>query len=74
MRQNLIFLYSVSLAFFDVVNDHRLKNKSSKATTHFNLDPDPIVEEQSSEEQLYRQKVYLRQFQHRTPQPVEIQV
>lgn len=39
-----------------------------------NLDPNPIIEERESAEQIYKQKVYLRQLQPPTPQPVEIQV
>ena len=39
-----------------------------------NLDPNPIVEERESAEQIYKQKVYLRQLQPPTPQPIEIQV
>ena len=39
-----------------------------------NLDPDPIIEERESTEQRYKQKVYLRQLQPPTPQPIEIQV
>jgi len=39
-----------------------------------NLDPNPIIEERESAEQKYKQKVYLRQLQPPTPQPIEIQV
>jgi hypothetical protein len=39
-----------------------------------NLDPNPIYEERESAEQIYKQKVYLRQLQPPTPQPLEIQV
>jgi hypothetical protein len=42
--------------------------------TELNLDPNPIIEERESGEQIYKQKVYLRQLQPPTPQPVEIQV
>jgi hypothetical protein len=38
------------------------------------LDPDPLYEERESAEQIYKQKVYLRQLQPPTPQPLEIQV
>ena len=39
-----------------------------------NMDPNPIVEQRESREQIYKQKVYLRQLQPPTPQPIEIQV
>jgi hypothetical protein len=39
-----------------------------------NLDPNPIREIRESHEQVYKQKVYLRQLQPPTPQPIEIQV
>ncbi|CAF1407614.1 unnamed protein product [Adineta ricciae] len=39
-----------------------------------NLDPNPVYEQRESAEQVYKQKVYLRQLQPPTPQPVEIQV
>ncbi|CAF2979026.1 unnamed protein product [Rotaria socialis] len=42
--------------------------------TELNLDPNPIYEERESQEQVYKQKVYLRQLQPPTPHPVEIQV
>ncbi len=42
--------------------------------TELNLDPNPIFEERESREQVYKQKVYLRQLQPPTPQPLEIQV
>ncbi|CAF3809623.1 unnamed protein product [Rotaria sp. Silwood1] len=42
--------------------------------TELNLDPNPIHEERESQEQVYKQKVYLRQLQPPTPQPMEIQV
>ncbi len=38
------------------------------------MDPNPIIEERESAEQIYKQKVYLRQLQPPTPQPIEIQV
>jgi len=38
------------------------------------LDPNPIREVRESHEKTYKQKVYLRQLQPPTPQPVEIQV
>ena len=39
-----------------------------------NLDSDPIVETHEGGEQVYKQQVYLRQYQPPTPEPVEIQV
>lgn len=42
--------------------------------SELNLDPHPIVEERESAEQIYKQKVFLRQLQPPTPQPVEIQI
>lgn len=42
--------------------------------SELNLDPNPIVEERESAEQIYKQKVFLRQLQPPTPQPVEIQI
>ncbi|UJR23978.1 hypothetical protein I4U23_026944 [Adineta vaga] len=39
-----------------------------------NLDPNPIFEQRESGEQIYKQKVYLRQLQPPTPQPLDIQV
>ena len=42
--------------------------------SELNLDPNPIREVRESDEQVYKQKVYLRQLQPPTPQPVEIQV
>ncbi len=38
------------------------------------MDPNPIREVRESHEKTYKQKVYLRQLQPPTPQPVEIQV
>lgn len=38
------------------------------------MDPNPIIQERESADQVYKQKVYLRQLQPPTPQPVEIQV
>ncbi len=38
------------------------------------MDPNPIHEVRESNEKTYKQKVYLRQLQPPTPQPVEIQV
>lgn len=39
-----------------------------------NLDPNPIIQERESAQQIYKQKVYLRQLQPPTPQPIDIQV
>lgn len=39
-----------------------------------NFEADPVVETQESGEQIYRQQVYLRQYQPPTPEPVDIQV
>ncbi|CAF1289970.1 unnamed protein product [Rotaria sordida] len=39
-----------------------------------NLDPNPIHEERESREQVYRQRVFLRQLQPPTPQPIEVQI
>jgi hypothetical protein len=38
------------------------------------LDPNPVREVRESHEKVYKQKVYLRQLQPPTPQPIEIQV
>lgn len=45
-----------------------------ESATELNFDPNPVIEERESVEQIYHQKVYLRQLQPPTPQPVEIQV
>ncbi|CAF2381047.1 unnamed protein product [Rotaria sp. Silwood2] len=39
-----------------------------------NLDSDPIIETHEADEQVYKQQVYLRQYQPPTPEPVEIQI
>ena len=39
-----------------------------------NLDSDPIVETQEGGAQVYKQQVFLRQYQPPTPEPVDIQV
>lgn len=39
-----------------------------------NFEGDPVVETQESGEQVYRQQVYVRQYQPPTPEPVDIQV
>ncbi|CAF1548759.1 unnamed protein product [Didymodactylos carnosus] len=39
-----------------------------------NFDPDPVIEERESRDQVYKQPVYLRQLQPPTPAPVEIQI
>ena len=38
------------------------------------MDPYPIIEERESADQIYKQKVYIRQLQPPTPRPIEIQV
>ncbi|CAF1120991.1 unnamed protein product [Adineta steineri] len=64
-------------------SDDELKQDTSTAHSggdgddsiaELNLDPNPIFEERESAEQVYKQKVYLRQLQPPTPQPLEIQV
>ncbi|CAF2520180.1 unnamed protein product [Rotaria sp. Silwood2] len=63
-------------------SDDELRNPSSTqqsngledSMTELNLDPNPIHEERESGEQVYKQKVYIRQLQPPTPQPMEIQV
>lgn len=49
-------------------------NEMRDSISELNLDPNPIREVRESDEQVYKQKVYLRQLQPPTPQPVEIQV
>ncbi|CAF2041181.1 unnamed protein product [Rotaria magnacalcarata] len=39
-----------------------------------NLESDPIVETREGHEQVYKQQVYLRQYQPPTPEPIDIQV
>ena len=39
-----------------------------------NLDSDPIVETHEGGEQVYKQQVFLRQYQPPTPEPIDIQV
>ncbi len=39
-----------------------------------NLEADPTVETQEGGEQVYKQQVYLRQYQPPTPEPIDIQV
>ena len=39
-----------------------------------NFDPSPVYQQRQTEEQVYKQKVYLRQLQPPTPQPIDIQV
>ncbi|CAF3379661.1 unnamed protein product [Rotaria sp. Silwood1] len=39
-----------------------------------NLDSDPIVETHEADQQVYKQQVYLRQYQPPTPEPIEIQI
>ena len=39
-----------------------------------NFESDPIVETQEGAAQVYKQQVYLRQYQPPTPEPIEIQV
>ncbi|CAF1268341.1 unnamed protein product [Rotaria sp. Silwood1] len=56
----------------DDLNDH--STNANEPTTELNMDPNPIIEERESSDQIYKQKVYLRQLQPPTPQPVEIQV
>ncbi|CAF1414673.1 unnamed protein product [Adineta steineri] len=56
------------------LRDHTSNEQSDEAGPELNLDPNPIIEERESVEQRYKQKVYLRQLQPPTPQPVEIQV
>ena len=38
------------------------------------MESDPIVETQQGGEQVYKQQVYLRQYQPPTPEPIDIQV
>jgi hypothetical protein len=45
-----------------------------ESLAELNMDPNPVIEERESGEQRYKQKVYLRQLQPPTPQPIEIQV
>ncbi|CAF0742742.1 unnamed protein product [Rotaria sordida] len=40
----------------------------------FNLDSDPIIETREADEQVYKQQVYLRQYQPPTPDPIDIQI
>ncbi|CAF0869356.1 unnamed protein product [Rotaria sordida] len=61
----------------DDLDNHTLSEHSTNSNEQnpgFNLDPNPIIQERESGEQIYKQKVYLRQLQPPTPQPVEIQV
>ncbi|CAF1106585.1 unnamed protein product [Rotaria magnacalcarata] len=62
----------------DDLNGHSLSEDRStnrhESTTELNLDPNPIIQERESAEKIYKQKVYLRQLQPPTPQPIEIQV
>lgn len=59
-------------------DDERFQERSSTDVDdsfgELNLDPNPIIEQRESAEQIYKQKVYLRQLQPPTPQPVEVQV
>lgn len=59
-------------------DDERFQDRSSTDVDEpfgeLNLDPNPIIEQRESAEQIYKQKVYLRQLQPPTPQPVEVQV
>ncbi|CAF3429638.1 unnamed protein product [Rotaria socialis] len=55
-----------------------LDNHASEATDidadELNLESDPIVETREGDEQVYKQQVYLRQYQPPTPEPIDIQV
>ncbi|CAF1383172.1 unnamed protein product [Adineta steineri] len=56
----------------------KFKNDRSSSTDidadDLNLDSDPIIETQEGGAQVYKQQVYLRQYQPPTPEPVDIQV
>ncbi len=62
-----------------VFHDVSFQNNRQSASTdidadELNLDTDPIVETHEGGEQVYRQQVYLRQYQPPTPEPIDIQV
>lgn len=56
----------------NIPTEHLSEMEDSLA--ELNFDPNPVREARESQEQVYTQKVYLRQLQPPTPQPVEIQV
>jgi hypothetical protein len=63
----------------DAYSHEKLDKRASSSLTdidadELNLEADPTVETQEGGEQVYKQQVYLRQYQPPTPEPIDIQV
>lgn len=73
-RENIVIKSSET----DFPSENLLDSRTSTSTdiegTEFNLDSDPIIETKESGGQVYKQQVFLRQYQPPTPEPIDIQV